>query len=90
MTMVDFEDESRVTTFPESAESTDLLKPVFRGGEAVYENPPLEAVRERTAEELRRFHGDCKRLRDPGRYPVGLERELHGLKTELARKAKEI
>jgi nicotinate phosphoribosyltransferase len=66
----------------------DLLVPVFRAGQCVYDVPPLEASRRRTGEQLALFHGGVKRFVNPHQYPVGLERGLHELKTELILKAR--
>lgn len=66
----------------------DLLVPVFRRGALVYDLPSAEAARARTQEELARFHPSIKRRINPHEYPVGLELELHDLKTELVLKAR--
>jgi nicotinate phosphoribosyltransferase len=61
----------------------DLLLPVARGGEVVYEQPELEAIRDRARQELLSFHQGILRHDNPHRYPVGLEKGLFELKTEL-------
>jgi nicotinate phosphoribosyltransferase len=66
----------------------DLLIPVLRSGEPVYASPPLAAMRDRTADQLKRLHPGLKRFVNPHEYPVGLERTLHDLKTELVLKAR--
>lgn len=66
----------------------DLLVPVFRAGRPVYEAPPIEASRERAAQQLARFHAGIKRFVNPHQYPVGLEQGLHELKTELILRAR--
>jgi nicotinate phosphoribosyltransferase len=66
----------------------DLLVPVFRGGRCVYDVPPLEASRARTAAQLAQFHPGVKRFVNPHQYPVGLERGLHDLKTRLILEAR--
>ena len=62
--------------------------PVFRQGRRVYDPPPLSEARKRTAEQLQGFHGGVKRLVNPHRYPVGLERGLFDLKTHLILQAR--
>jgi nicotinate phosphoribosyltransferase len=66
----------------------DLLVPIFRGGRRVYEPPPLETVRQRTKNQLSRFHAGVKRFLNPHRFPVGLEKQLHELRTRLVLEAR--
>jgi nicotinate phosphoribosyltransferase len=63
----------------------ELLVPVFRGGRRVYNPPPLEAIRARTATQLATFHEGHKRLKNPHLYPVGLSQELHERKSAMIR-----
>ena len=74
---------ARRRTIPESTPSDDLLVPIFRAGRRVYDLPSLAQVRQRAADDLGRFHAGVKRFVNPHRYPVGLERELHDLRTRL-------
>jgi nicotinate phosphoribosyltransferase len=80
--MVDPLDPTRRREVP-PGKGEDLLVPVFRGGRQVYRPPPLEEVRARTLAQLARFHGGVKRFVNPHRFPVGLERGLHDLRTGL-------
>jgi nicotinate phosphoribosyltransferase len=87
--MVDPVDPTRRREVPDGT-SQDLLVPVFRRGRQVYAPPPLADVRARAQAQLARFHGGVKRFVHPHRFPVGLERGLHDLRTQLileARKA---
>lgn len=61
----------------------DLLVPVYRGGNRVYDPPPLTAARERCRTQLEQFHPGIRRFLNPHRYPVGLEQKLFDLKTRL-------
>jgi nicotinate phosphoribosyltransferase len=61
----------------------ELLVPVFRGGSRVYDPPSLSAVRDRTTAQLAALPAGTKRFLNPHRYPHGLERSLHELKTKL-------
>ncbi len=61
----------------------DLLVPVFRCGDPVYECPDIHASRQRTRDQLKMFHPGVKRMVHPHQYPVGLEFGLHQLKTKL-------
>jgi len=88
VTIVDPLDYSRQKRVAGQTRHEDLLAPVFRGGECVYDVPPLAASRERTAKQLGLFHAGVKRFVNPHAYPVGLERGLHELKTRLILKAR--
>jgi nicotinate phosphoribosyltransferase len=81
--MVDLTDDERLTTFPDGTESSDLLVPVFRKGERVYELPSLEEIRARPQSQLAEFPSDLTRTAEPQPYPVGLEQGLHQRKNEL-------
>jgi len=82
-TLVDPLDQTRRRTLPAGTLWEDLLVPVFRGGRPVYAPPPLAEVRRRAAAQLGSFHAGIKRFVYPHRYPVGLERRLHDLRTRL-------
>lgn len=82
-TMVDPADLTRRKTMPAGAMGEDLLMPIFRNGERVYDPPGLEAIRKRVREQLAGFHGGVKRFVNPHRYPVGLELGYFERKTEL-------
>ncbi len=87
--MVDPLDPTRRREVPAGA-GADLLVPVFRRGRQVYAPPPLAEVRARTQAQLAGFHGGVKRFVNPHRFPVGLERGLNDVRTQLileARKA---
>jgi nicotinate phosphoribosyltransferase len=87
-TMVDPFDLTRRKTIPAGAEGEDLLVPVFRGGERVYDPPGLEEIRQRVRQQLAGFHGGVKRFVNPHRYPVGLELEYFERKTRLVLEAR--
>jgi nicotinate phosphoribosyltransferase len=82
-TMVDPQDLTRRKTIPDGAEWEDLLVPVFRGGERVYDPPGLEEIRGRVHDQLAGFHEGVKRFVNPHRYPVGMELGYFERKTEL-------
>lgn len=88
--IVDPADFTRRKAFPPEAKTRDLLVPVFRGGKLVYQIPSLQSSRERTVGELARIHPGIKRLINPHVYPVGLEKSLHELRTELIMEARGI
>ncbi len=71
-------------------EFSDLLVPIFRRGELVYDIPPIEAARERTRKHLACAPPEILRLENPKRYAVGLESSLSELKKKLAAHAREL
>jgi nicotinate phosphoribosyltransferase len=87
-TIVDPLDPTRRRAIGADAAHEDLLVPVFRGGKLVYDIPTLDAVRARARQQLAGFHAGIKRFVNPHQYPVGLERRLHELKTDLILKAR--
>ena len=87
--LVDPTDTTRRTPINRDWDHEDLLTPVFREGQLVYDPPSLADVRATTKRELSRFHESMKRFLNPHEYPVGLEPQLFDLKTELMRKARE-
>lgn len=82
-TIVDPHDPSRRREHGPEFRFEDLLKPVFRAGDLVMASPSLDAIRDRTKLQLEGFHNSILRLNNPHGYPVGLERQLHELKTEI-------
>jgi nicotinate phosphoribosyltransferase len=79
--MIDPFDPTRRKSF--ASEGRDLLVPVFRGGDLVYDVPPLEEASAHRERELARFHAGIKRFANPHRYPVGLESRLYERRTKL-------
>jgi nicotinate phosphoribosyltransferase len=87
-TMIDPLDITRRKVIPADAPGQDLLAPIFRRGQRVYDAPSLDSIRARVEEQLSTFHDGVKRLVNPHQYPVGLERGLHERKTQLILKAR--
>jgi nicotinate phosphoribosyltransferase len=67
-----------------------LLKPIFKEGKKIYQEPTLEQIRNRGIEQLESFDKTHKRLINPHIYPVGLEENLHHLRMDLVLKAKKL
>ncbi len=86
--IVDPLDLTRRRKIAATAPFQDLLLPIFRRGERVYELPTLDQIRARRAAELERFHPGVKRFVNPHQYPVGLEKKLFDLKTRLILEAR--
>ncbi|MBI5533380.1 MAG: nicotinate phosphoribosyltransferase [Deltaproteobacteria bacterium] len=87
-TLVDPNDPTRTKTVAEGTAHVDLLVPVMRGGERIYQPPALAEIRARTKRELECLHPASKRFANPHEYPVGLERSLHQRRMELIVKLK--
>jgi len=86
--IVDLQTEAE-TEIPANMEYTDLLVPIFRQGELVYQVPELSASRGRTRQQLRCLRPEVARLNNPQPYPVGLEKSLYELKSTLIARVKE-
>jgi nicotinate phosphoribosyltransferase len=86
--IVDPLDHTRRREIPADAPGEDLLQPIFRRGELVYERPALAASRQRTSDELAQLHAGVKRFVNPHQFPAGLERNLFDLRTRLILEAR--
>jgi nicotinate phosphoribosyltransferase len=86
--IVDPLDTTRRKAVPAGASFEDLLVPVFRGGELVYEAPALAASRRRTQEQLAGFYPGILRAVNPHQYPVGLEKGLFELRQRMILEAR--
>jgi nicotinate phosphoribosyltransferase len=88
-TMFDLADAQR--TYPIAAEVSDgedLLVPIYRAGELVYEVPPATAARARTLAQLDQLDPGVRRLHQPDTYPVGLDRAVAMRRSELTARAR--
>ena len=86
--MVDPLDATRQRSLPTDGDFEDLLVPIFREGKRVYDPPGIHSIRDRTKQQLEACHAGIRRFVNPHQYPVGLEAELHDLKTRLIRQAR--
>src|SRR5438552_8624904 len=85
--IVDIETKKE-TNIPVKTGYSDLLVPIFRRGELVYEAPNIEASREHARRQLSCAPPEILRLHNPAPYKIGLERSLHELRSELIARAK--
>ena len=74
---------------PGSAKPHDLLVPIFRRGNLVYERPSVHEMRGLAQTELGRFYTGVKRLLNPHIYPVGLELGLYKIKSRLMQEVRD-
>lgn len=87
--MVDPFDMTRQKRLLADYEFRDLLVPVFREGKRVYPEVTIEEAKENARQNLEWFHSGVKRFVNPHQFPVGLEKSLYALKTDLILKARE-
>ena len=88
ITVVDPLDGTRRKHIESDTPFEDLLVPIYREGQLVYQVPALTEVRQRAKDQLAKFHAGVKRFVNPHQYPVGLELGLHDLKTNLILEAR--
>jgi nicotinate phosphoribosyltransferase len=88
MMIVDPLDMTRRKPIAPGTPYEDLLVPIFRGNRLVYDVPSLADVRRRAREQLAMFHPGIKRFAFPHQYPVGLEKSLFDLRTDLILRAR--
>ncbi len=81
--IIDPLDPTRVRIIKKEVQSKDLLEPIFRDGQCVYQIPSLQEARQNTQKELARFHIGIKRFLNPHLYVVGMEKSLYDLKIDL-------
>ena len=86
--MVDPLDDTRQKRIDCGVQHRDLLVPIYRAGQRVYDPPSAMQARSRARSELAHFHGGVKRLVNPHAYPVGLEKSLFEQKRKLIREAR--
>lgn len=61
----------------------ELLVPIFKGGELVYELPTLEDIREHRKREIDGMWEEIKRFTNPHNYYVDLSQKLWDIKNDL-------
>jgi len=88
--MIDPFDITRQKRITSDIQFKDLLVPVFRKGNKVFKSLTVHEVKQNTKDNLRHFHDGVKRFINPHQYPVGIEKSLYSLKTELILKTREV
>ncbi len=86
--IVDPADPGRRKRVAETAGYQDLLVPVLRGGQLVYQVPPLAQSRAWVGEQLATLHPGIKRFLNPHAYPAGLSEHLHESKLRAIQEAR--
>ena len=82
-TIVDPFDPTRQKNVALQTPYRDLLVPIFRKGRLVYQSPHIGQIRDFCKAEVASLHPSITRFANPHEYPVGLEKNLHQLKTDL-------
>jgi Nicotinate phosphoribosyltransferase C-terminal domain len=85
---VGFPRDDNVVPYSGTPTHTDLLVPIFRHGELVYELPSIEASREHLRQQLSCAPPEILQLNDPVAYKIGLEKSLHELRSALIAQVK--
>jgi len=84
--LIDPLDSTRQKLINKDWVSKDLLVPIFRQGNCVYQSPSLQQIRANTQTELGHFHAGIKRFINPHEYIVGMDKSLYDLKVnEIAK-----
>jgi nicotinate phosphoribosyltransferase len=86
--IVDPMDATRQKTFADDVSHEDLLVPIFRAGVLVKPLADIHEARQRCLSQMAALHPGVRRFDNPHQYPVGLERGLHELRTQLILKAR--
>ncbi len=66
--------------------ATELLVPVFKNGEQVYELPEIDAIRNHCKEEIEGMWDEVRRFTNPHNYYVDLSEKLWTLKHDMLAK----
>jgi len=81
--IIDPLDHTRSKKIKKNVPQRELLTSIFQKGKLVYESPDIEMMKTHCQKELATFHRGIRRFINPHQYPVGLEENLHQLKTDL-------
>lgn len=90
MIIIDPMDLTRRKILNKDAAYKDLLVKIFDKGTLVYDRPDIHASRRKTLEELMTIHKSVKRFANAHAYPVGLEKGLYDMKTNLILKLRHL
>lgn len=78
------------TKIPRETRYSDLLVPIFRSGQVVYETPSIEASRDHLRRQLSCAPPEILQLNGSIPYKVGLEQSLYKLRSALIARAKNL
>jgi len=83
LVMIDPLDPTRQRKIPSSTAYEDLLVPVVRNGQRVYDARKLTEIRDRGIQERFTLHSTIRRFLNPHIYPVGLEQRLYKKRAKM-------
>jgi nicotinate phosphoribosyltransferase len=83
LVIVDPLDSTRRKTVSPTTKYKDLLQPIFSKGNLVYQTPDIHTIKQTVKQSVQSLHNSILRFTNPHEYPVGLERGLHEMKTNL-------
>jgi len=86
--IVDLRGEKQ-TEIPAATAYSELLVPIFRHGQLVYQVPKIQELREHARTQVRCAPPEVLKLNNPRRYDVGIESSLHRLRSKLIARAQE-
>jgi len=86
--IVDLQGEKQ-TEIPAATAYSELLVPIFRHGQLVYQMPKIHESREHARTQLSCAPPKVMKLSNPRRYDVGVESSLHCLRSKLIARAQE-
>ena len=61
----------------------ELLKPIFLGGELVYDMPTIEEIKKHCEEEISSMWDEVRRFTNPHNYYVDLSEKLWNVKNDM-------
>ena len=67
----------------ENFTATELLVPIFKNGELVYDLPPLDEIRKHCAQEIEGMWDEVRRFSNPHNYYVDLSQKLWDIKQKM-------
>ena len=67
----------------ENFKAEELLKPIFKSGELVYELPTLAEIRQHCKEEIEGMWDEVRRFSNPHNYYVDLSQKLWDIKNDM-------
>ena len=69
-------------------EAKELLLPIYKNGELVYNRPSIQQIRAYCAQQVDTLWDEVKRFDNPHSYYVDLSQKLYDIKLELLREKK--
>lgn len=81
--IIDPLDSTRRKVVTKDTKSEDLLKPIFKKGNLIYQTPSIHNIKKTAKININSLDNSILRFTNPHEYPVGLERDLYEMKMNL-------